>query len=238
MNHSGKTYLPAAGHDWLLPLYDPFVKLFGGDTARRALLDQTTVGPGHRVLDIGCGTGTFATLIKGLYADVDVVGLDPDPKALARAKRKAVRAAVSIQLDQGFSDELPYPEASFDRVFSTFMFHHLQIDKKEKTLCEVRRVLTPGGSLHLLDFVRPEANGYGLLTRYLRSSHRLKDNSEERILTLMNRAGFVSCEKVMEGVVLFRSLRIAYYRASAPISGRSTPSESSPAKGERVGVSA
>lgn len=217
LKHFGKTYLPAAGHDWLLPLYDPFVKLFGGDTARRTLLDQATVGSGHRVLDIGCGTGTFATLIKGLYPDVDVVGLDPDPKALARAKRKAERAAVSIRLDQGFSDKLPYLEASFDRVFSTFMFHHLQMDEKEKTLCEVRRVLTPGGSLHLLDFAGAQADGFGFLTRYFHSSHRLKDNSEERILTLMNRAGFVSCEKVMEGVMLFRSLRIAYYRAFVPV---------------------
>jgi SAM-dependent methyltransferase len=71
--HSGKSYLPAAGHDWLLPLYDPFAKLFGGDTARRRLLDQAAVGPGHRVLDIGCGTGTFATLIKGLYPDVETL---------------------------------------------------------------------------------------------------------------------------------------------------------------------
>jgi ubiquinone/menaquinone biosynthesis C-methylase UbiE len=226
MMGSGKTYLPAAGRDWLLPLYDPFVKLFGGDTARRALLDQATVRLGHRVLDIGCGTGTFATF----YPNVDVVGLDPDPKALARAKRKAERAAVSIQLDQGFSDELPYPEASFDRVFSTFMFHHLQIDEKKKTLCEVRRVLTPRGSLHMLDFAGAEANGYGPLARYFHSSHRLKDNSAERILPLMNRAGFVSCEKVMEGVMLFRSLRIAYYQASVPMSGDSTASQSSPGK--------
>jgi ubiquinone/menaquinone biosynthesis C-methylase UbiE len=206
-----------------LPLYDPFVKLFGGDTARRTLLDQAIVGPGHRVLDIGCGTGTLTTLIKGLYPDVNVVGLDPDPKALARAKRKAERAAVSIRLDQGFSNELPYPDASFNRVFSTFMFHHLQMDEKEKTLCEVRRVLTPGGSLHMLDFAGAEAKGCELLTRYFQSSHRLKDNSEERILTLMNRAGFVSCGKVMEGVMLFRSLRIAYYRASVPISGEVPP---------------
>ncbi|TMB07106.1 MAG: class I SAM-dependent methyltransferase, partial [Deltaproteobacteria bacterium] len=33
-----RTYLPAAGHDWFLPLYDPFVKLVGGDRVRRALL--------------------------------------------------------------------------------------------------------------------------------------------------------------------------------------------------------
>jgi ubiquinone/menaquinone biosynthesis C-methylase UbiE len=47
------------GRDWMLPLYDPLVKLLGGDAARRALLDQTLIQPGHRVLDVGCGTGTL-----------------------------------------------------------------------------------------------------------------------------------------------------------------------------------
>jgi SAM-dependent methyltransferase len=229
MLQSEKAYLPAAGHDWLLPLYDPLVKLLGGDTARTILLDQATIRPGHRVLDIGCGTGTLAILIKRLHPDVDVVGLDPDPKALARAKRKAERSAVSIRLDQGFSHELPYSEASFNRVFSTFMFHHLMVDKREKTLYEVRRVLTPGGSLHMLDFTGTEASGHGLLARHFHSSHRLKDNSEERILALMNRAGFISCEKVIEGAMLFGSLRIAYYQASAPMSAGSTASEPNPA---------
>jgi ubiquinone/menaquinone biosynthesis C-methylase UbiE len=209
---SAKAYLPAAGRDWLLPLYDPMVKLLGADTARKALLDQATVQAGQRILDIGCGTGTFAKLIKEFHPDVDIVGLDPDPKALARAQRKAKRSAMPIRFDQGFSDELPYPEASFDRVFSTFMFHHLAADKREKTLCEVRRVLALGGSFHLLDFTPPEPNSHGLLARYLHSSERLKDNSVERILSLMNQAGFASCEKVREGTMLFGFLRMAYYQ--------------------------
>ena len=50
--------------------------------------------PGYRVLDIGYGTGTLATLIKRFHPDVEVVGIDPDPKALARARRKAANAAV------------------------------------------------------------------------------------------------------------------------------------------------
>jgi hypothetical protein len=40
MTEASRTYLPAAGHDWLLPLYDPIVKLLGGDAARRALIDK------------------------------------------------------------------------------------------------------------------------------------------------------------------------------------------------------
>jgi ubiquinone/menaquinone biosynthesis C-methylase UbiE len=92
-----------------------------------------------------------------------VVGLDPDPKALAIAKRKAQRAGLAIQLDQGFSDGLPYPDASFDRVFSSLMFHHLKAEEKAATLREVRRVLRPGGSLHLLDFGPP--SGFSRLSR-------------------------------------------------------------------------
>src|SRR5688572_1932687 len=143
----------------MLPFYDPLVKLMGGDSARLALLDQAAIRPGHRVLDIGCGTGTLVVQVKRLHPGADVVGLDPDPKALARAKRKVDRAGLSIQFDQGFSDRLPYPDQSFDRVLSSFMLHHLEGDVKQTTLREVRRVLKPGGSFHILDFGGPQSNG-------------------------------------------------------------------------------
>jgi len=87
--NSREKYIPAASHDWLLPFYDPFVKLLGADAARKTLLDQAAIQPGFRILDVGCGTGSFAILIKRLHPAVDVIGLDPDPFALARAKRKA-----------------------------------------------------------------------------------------------------------------------------------------------------
>ena len=60
MARSGSTYLPAAGHDWALPFYDTITRIFGVDAARRRLLQQASVGPDDRVLDVGCGTGTFA----------------------------------------------------------------------------------------------------------------------------------------------------------------------------------
>ena len=215
--NSIKKYIPAASHDWLLPFYDPFVKLLGAEGARKKLLDQAAIQPGFRILDVGCGTGSFAILIKRLHPAVDVIGLDPDPKALVRAKRKAERAAISIQLSQGFANELPYKNGTFDRVFSTFMFHHVPIDKKETVLSEIRRVLVPGGHLHMLDFAGSEAATSGPFARYFHSSHHVKDNSEQCILTLMNRVGLAYCQKVMEGTMLFRSLRIKYYRAEATV---------------------
>ena len=94
-------------------------------------------------------------LLKRLHPDVDVAGVDPDPRALARAARKARRAGVQVRLVRGFSDALNEPEGSVDRVFSSFMFHHLDRSEQVRTLAEVTRVLRPGGRLHLLDFGRP-----------------------------------------------------------------------------------
>jgi ubiquinone/menaquinone biosynthesis C-methylase UbiE len=212
MTKPPRTYIPAAGHHWCLALYDPILKLLGFDAARKLLLDQAAIRPNHRVLDIGCGTGSLVILIKGLHPDVDIIGLDPDPKTLARARQKAERAAVSIQFDQAFSDELPYPEASFDRVLSSFMFHHLELDEKVQTLREIRRVLKPGGSLHLLDFGGPESSSYGFLPRLLHFSHRLKDNFGGRILTFMSQAGLENPNEVNHRTTILGS--VAYYQAS------------------------
>jgi ubiquinone/menaquinone biosynthesis C-methylase UbiE len=213
MENVQRTYLPAAGRDWALPLYDPLVKLLGADKVRRTLLDQAALQPGHRALDVGCGTGTLAVLIKQLYPAVEVVGLDPDPKALARAMRKAAKARVSVGFDQGFSDELPYPNASFDRVFSSFMFHHLPVDVRENTLREVRRVLAPGGSLHFVDFEPSKSRG--ILARHF-PSHHLKENSESVLLGLMRRAGFTSPMRILGGAMLFGILHFGYYKTTAP----------------------
>ncbi|MGH9882266.1 MAG: class I SAM-dependent methyltransferase [Pyrinomonadaceae bacterium] len=208
-----RDFLPAAGHDFFLPLYDPVSSLLGGDRAQRALVNQANICPGQRILDIGCGTGTLAVLLKRLYSDVQVVGLDPDPKALKRAKTKAGRAGVSVQLDQGFADKLPYEQGAFNRVFSSFMFHHLEEQYREQTLSEVFRVLKAGGSFHLLDFAGDHGS-HGLLGRLIHSGDRLKDNSTERILELMKRAGFKQAKKTGDGRMLFGLLRTAYYEAS------------------------
>jgi ubiquinone/menaquinone biosynthesis C-methylase UbiE len=152
-------------------------------------------------------------LIKQLYQKVEVVGLDPDPKALARARRKAERERVSVQFDQGFSDELPYPDASFDRVFSSFMFHHLPADVREKTLREARSVLAPGGSLHFVDFERSESQT--LLARHL-ASHHLKENSESLLLGLMRQAGFTGPMRIRGGTILLGILHFGHYEATVP----------------------
>src|SRR5215469_16671484 len=214
MSESQRAYLPAAGRDLFLPLYDLIAKILGADRARQMLFDLAPLGPGDHVLDIGCGTGTFATILKQRYAGVDVTGLDPDPKALARAKRKAEQGKVSVRFDQGFADSLEYPAASFDLVFTSFMFHHLEGSSREKTLREVRRVLKPGGSFYLLDFeVSP--SGHGLFNLF-HSGERMRDNTEARILSLRGDAGFPDYKKIAVRPVLFGLGHAGYYQASSP----------------------
>lgn len=217
MSQTHRAYLPAAGRDWALPFYDPFVKLFGGDAARKVLIDHADIRPHQRILDIGCGTGTLAVQLKQLHPDIDLAALDPDPKALRRAERKAQRAGVAVKFDRGYSDDLPYPGSSFDRVFSSFMYHHLRPEDKEKTLREVHRVLRPGGSFHMLDLAGPES-GRGFLAHFVHASHRLRDNAGGRILNLMSQASFEDPGKVGQRSMVFG--RVAYYRALKPAAAR------------------
>jgi SAM-dependent methyltransferase len=214
MGEARRTFTPAAGHDWLLPLYDPLLRWMGVESALRELVERADLRPGQRILDVGCGTGNLVVLIKRLHAETDVVGLDPDPKALARAGRKAERAGASVQLDRGFSDQLPYADGAFDRVFSTFMFHHLELPEKRRTLLEVRRVLAPGGSLHLIDFGGASARADGLLARLLHRTEHLAENLEGRIPVLMHEAGLEDASEVAERSTLVG--RICHYRADSP----------------------
>jgi ubiquinone/menaquinone biosynthesis C-methylase UbiE len=211
MSHANRAFLPAAGLDFLLPLYDPMVKLLGADRARKKLFDQASVQPHHRVLDVGCGTGTLAVAIKSWLPGAEVVGLDPDPKALARSRRKAERAGVSIRFDQGYANALPYSDGSFDRVFSSLMFHHLQQDARLATMREVRRVLKPGGSLHLLDFEQEGPRSHNPLARWLHSSKRMQGNTREQILGWMREASLGEPRVVDSDQPIFG--RIVYFAA-------------------------
>jgi ubiquinone/menaquinone biosynthesis C-methylase UbiE len=216
MEEAERSYIPALGKRWLLPLYDPFLWLLGADKAKQPLIEQAEIKPGFRVLDIGCGTGSMAILIKRMHPEAEVVGIDPDPPALSVAARKAKRAGLSIELDRGFADHMPYADASFDRVFSSFMFHHLDPDEKSATLDEIRRVLKPGGSLHLLDFVREHSVHSGT-KEHGQLIHRrgpVAERIESRMTSLMDEAGLVNATELKRAKNFFGP--IAYYRANTP----------------------
>lgn len=195
-------YLPGMGKAWLLPLYDPLTRLLGVRGVHRELLERAQLAPGLRVLEIGCGTGNLALAAKRREPDAEVTGLDPDPAALDRGRRKAARARVSVRFDQGFAQALPYADGSFDRVLSSLMLHHLDDADRPRALREVRRVLAPGGSLHVLDFA---GSHHG--------PRRLRDHADGRIPEMLLAAGFT--EAGPAGHTRTRAGRCAFWTARA-----------------------
>jgi ubiquinone/menaquinone biosynthesis C-methylase UbiE len=214
MAHTHRHFVPAAGADWLLPFYDPLTRLLGTGAALARLIEQAELAPGQHVLDLGCGTGAGTLTAKRAQPGIEIVGLDPDEKALARARRKAERERLAIRFEQGFGDALPFPDASFDRVISSFMFHHLESEQKPAVLRELLRVLRPGGRLHLVDF---GGAGHGLgafLARLVHREESLRANTEDGLTELLREAGFGAAEEVEQRSSLFGGL--VYYRAQRP----------------------
>jgi len=205
-------YLPGFGHDALLPLYDAAQGLLGIPRMHRRLLDLADLRPGDRVLEVGCGTGNLTLLTKRMHPKIEVVGLDPDPLALTRARRKAGPDA-PVRFDQGYGQDLPYPDASFDHVLSAFMFHHLGAEAKAQTLREVSRVLRTGGALHLVDFGGRVTAADGPMGRLQLRMAPLRDNIGDEIPTRMRSSGFEDIDEVSPTPGLLG--RVTFYRATA-----------------------
>lgn len=216
MSRTGRRrYLPAAGADWLLPFYDPISKLLGMERVHGRVLETAALRSGQWVLDVGCGTGSLIVAAGRRYPEVHWVGLDPDPKALGRARRKALRAGIRATFVRGLADDLPYFQGCFDRVVSSFMFHHLPADARERTLREGSRVLKPGGRLLLVDFLEVSRTHRSVI-RGLHSKGQLSDNTEDRVLSLMTAAGLRDARLASREALLAGHVQIAYYEASLP----------------------
>lgn len=205
-----RDFLPAAGRDWLLPLYDPLSKLLGSAAAHRQLVEQAKLAKGQRVLEVGCGTGNLALLVKSIHPDVEVVGMDPDPKALARAIAKARQRRLDVRFELGFADATGSPDRAFDAVFSAFMFHHLKPDEKAASLQEIRRVLRTGGRLHLLDFAGEASGAHGLAAHLFHRHGGHSAEHEPSLIDQLRQAGFAAAAEVGHRRNLVG--RIAWYR--------------------------
>ncbi|HEV2727736.1 MAG TPA: class I SAM-dependent methyltransferase [Solirubrobacterales bacterium] len=153
---TGSGYVPAAGWRAFTRLYDPVLartmreKRFRGEMLRRV---EPDLPEGGTAVDVGCGTGTFALALKQRRPDARVVGVDGDAEILGLAQVK--QGAAGIEWREGLAQELPLEAESADVVTTSLMLHHLLPDDKRKALAEMKRILKPGGRLHVADWGRP-----------------------------------------------------------------------------------
>jgi ubiquinone/menaquinone biosynthesis C-methylase UbiE len=149
-------YVPAARWRVFTRIYDPVLALTMRERRfREAMLRRLEVDlpEGGTVVDVGCGTGTFALALKRRRPDAQVIGVDGDPEILARAQAKP--GAEGIEWRQGLAQELPVPAESANIVTTSLVLHHLLPEDKRSALVEMKRIAKPGGRLHVADWGRP-----------------------------------------------------------------------------------
>jgi ubiquinone/menaquinone biosynthesis C-methylase UbiE len=155
---SESRYVPAAGRRVFTRLYDPVLALTMRErTFRGRLMEQVLdrlPASGSRVVDVGCGTGTFAIALADTLPAAEVIGVDGDPQILELARRKPGGARVAWR--EALATSLPVSEESADRVVMSLLLHHLAPAAKRQALLEALRVLREGGRLHIADWGRPQ----------------------------------------------------------------------------------
>ena len=147
------------------------------------------IQPGDAVLDVGCGTGTLAMEVARRVGRAGrVAGVDPGTEQIARARAKAARRNLPIEFQIGVIEQLPFPDQTFDVVFSTLMIHHLPASLKRQGLAEIARVLKPGGRLVIADFKRKQERT-GRAARFHAGGSSMRD-----LAALVKEAGFEHLE--------------------------------------------
>jgi ubiquinone/menaquinone biosynthesis C-methylase UbiE len=174
---------------WRYDLMEWFHDTFSFRGKFRELRQRTAslarLQPGDAVLDVGCGTGTLAMeLARRVGRAGRVAGVDPGTRQIARASSKAARRNVPIEFQIGVIEQLPFPDQTFDVVFSTLMMHHLPASLKRQGLAEIARVLKPGGRLVIADFKRKQER-QGKAARFHAGGSSMHD-----LAALVSDAGF------------------------------------------------
>jgi len=221
-----RPFLPAMGFGAPAATYDVFTRVLGARAIHWQLVAQAGVAPGQTVLELGTGTGEVLLLAARVAPGATFVGLDPDPAVLDLARRKAARHGVALGLERGYADQLPYADGSVDRVLSSFMFHHLPPEEQRAMLAEARRVLAPGGSLHLVD---PDGTDPGILGWFAGHAHGEGHGhghgpghghgsahliGADDVATMLRDAGFTDVDAVARRTRTFG--RVVFHRAVCP----------------------
>ncbi len=135
--------------EWNRPLHGekPFDRLF----------PFHEVAPGAKVLEIGCGMGTMASLWARHGADVTAVDLNPT--AIAQTRRRFELSGLTGTIQQADARQLPFDDGTFDYAWSWGVLHHSP--DIEQSVAEMMRVLKPGGGFGLMLYHRQ-----GLWQRY------------------------------------------------------------------------
>jgi len=191
-----KDYTPALGLRALTPLYDTAIAAFTREGRwRQDLLAQVDPREGARIVDIGCGTGTFTRALKRAQPAASVIGVDPDAQVLARARSLAVADGLEIDYVEGFFDDaFVDAHGPFTAITSSLVFHQVPLPVKGAILRTAFAALAAGGRLHIADYgVQPDPLMRFLFRNTVQRIDGFEDtehNARGVLPDLMREAGF------------------------------------------------
>jgi ubiquinone/menaquinone biosynthesis C-methylase UbiE len=174
------------------------------DSYDRCILQWLLFGPCHRtligrireavrdrpakVLDVGCGTGAFATRLRAALPEVEVYAVDLVGEMLAQGQPRWKRHRGHIFPIQGDSERLPFAAGTFDIVTCANSFHHYP--RQDRAVAEMRRVLRAGGRLMLVDGYRDSLWGWFIFDVCVAAVEGdVHHASAKRVRELMTQAG-------------------------------------------------
>ncbi len=108
-----------------------------------AFVARLGLQPGERVLDVACGTGNLT--LPAARGGAEVTGLDIAANLLVTARARAAVEGLTLRLDEGNAEALPYDDGAFDTVIS--MFGAMFAPRPERVAAELLRVVRPGGRI-------------------------------------------------------------------------------------------
>lgn len=106
-------------------------------------------------LDVGCGTGEITARLAEKFQQATFTGVDLEEAHLARARKRCASFGSRVRFETGDALALPFPDATFDLVVCRHLIQ--AVPDAARVLAEIRRVLRPGGRIHLI------AEDYGML---------------------------------------------------------------------------
>ena len=98
-----------------------------------------------KILEMGCGIGASVVPVAKTFPEAEVHGLDVGASMLRYAHARAQHLGVAVHFQQGNAEHTPYPDESFDCVFSCAMFHETSPEATRNIFAESYRLLKPGG---------------------------------------------------------------------------------------------